>query len=164
MFIPAYEVLGLKNDIDFFNPQVENWNPACAQKEAEHLAEDSIILFPITDETYAAGSLSETGFSILQALSLDDRRDIIVYIAPDLKDELKWEDAKAKAENKLLPLAIDSLRNRALVIQHLKKLRFSNVYLADSLQEVLDLSIKLYNNQKELLPLQQKYNPHKKLK
>lgn len=162
MFIPAYEKLGMEDNIDFFNPQVEDWNPACAQKEAEHLAEDSIILFPITDETYAAGSLSETGFSILQALSLDDRRDVIVYIAPDLKEELKWEDARAKAENRMLPMAISSLRDRALVIQHLKKLRFSNVYLVDSLEEMLHLSIQLYKAQKELFPLQQKYNPHKK--
>lgn len=31
-----------------------------------HIAEDSVILFPVTNETYAAGSLSETGFSILR--------------------------------------------------------------------------------------------------
>lgn len=164
MFIPVYEEWGLKDGVDFFNPQVEDWNPACAQVEAEHLAEDSIILFPITDETYAAGSLSETGFSILQALGLDDRRDMVIYIAPDLQDDLKWEDAKAKAENQMIPQAMDSLRNRALVIQHLKKLRFSNVYLVDSLQEMLDLSVKLYENQKEIRPFQDMFNPHKKLK
>lgn len=162
MFIPAYENLGMKEDIDFFNPQVDNWDPSCAQKEAEHLSEDSIILFPITDETYATGSLSETGFSILQALSLDNRRDIVIYVASDLKEELKWEDARAKAENRMLPMAISSLRDRALVTQHLKKLQFSNVYLVDSLEEMLHLSITLYKTQKELFPLQQKYNPHRK--
>ena len=63
LFIPKYESIGLKDGVDFFNPQVKNWSPNCAVLEAQHLAEDSIILFPITHETYGLGSLSEIGFS-----------------------------------------------------------------------------------------------------
>ena len=51
--------------IPYFNPQVENWTPECTDIEAEHLANDGVILFPITDETTATGSLAETGFSIV---------------------------------------------------------------------------------------------------
>ena len=38
---------------------------------AEHLADDEIVLFPITKDTYAMGSLSEVGFSFLQAVKLN---------------------------------------------------------------------------------------------
>lgn len=34
--------------INFFNPQVNDWKPEDAIKEAKHLAEDTVILFPVT--------------------------------------------------------------------------------------------------------------------
>ena len=158
LFIPEYEAKGIR----YFNPQVENWDPSKAKEEAYHLANDPILLFPITNETYAAGSLSETGFSVLQALNLDNRRDIVLFIDPDLKVELTLEIARAKANNQMLPQAMDSIRNRALVIEHLKKLRFSNVYLVNSLEEMLQLSLELYHEQLHLILLQLQYNPHRK--
>jgi hypothetical protein len=154
LFIPKYLECELKDGIDFFNPQVENWNPALAEIEAEHLAEDSIICFPITSETYAFGSLAEIGFSILQSLKFDDRRDLIIMIDPILDPNLMKDEDKAK----------ESLRSRALVKQHLKKLRYNNLYLVDTLQEILDLSLLLYDNQKRILKYQNKFNPHKKTK
>ena len=63
-FIEKYKELG----IAFFNPQVEDWTPDCAVEEARHLAEDRIILFPVTSETYGIGSIAETGFCVLQAI------------------------------------------------------------------------------------------------
>src|SRR3989344_4170746 len=129
-FMVRYQELG----IDFFNPQVENWDPSCAEAEARHLAEDAIILFPVTDETYAFGSLSEVGFSILQEIRLDDRRDFVIMVDRDLHEALKSENPLAAKE---------SIRQRALVKQHLKKLRLPNVYLVDTLEEMLDVSIRL---------------------
>lgn len=128
-FIKKYTELG----ICFFNPQVEEWDPSCAETEADHLANDEIILFPVTQETYGTGSLSEVGFSILQAIKLDDRRDFVIMISPELLPELN--DPIAKKE---------SLRARALVRQHLKKLRLSNLYLVDSLEEMLEVSLQLH--------------------
>lgn len=75
-FMTRYTELG----IPYFNPQVEDWKPEDAVIEAEHLADDDVILFPVTSETYATGSLAETGFSILNAVRLDDRRDFIILI------------------------------------------------------------------------------------
>ena len=46
-FIEKYEELG----ISYFNPQVDNWTDQNAIVEARHLAEDKVILFPITNET-----------------------------------------------------------------------------------------------------------------
>jgi hypothetical protein len=119
--------------ITYFNPQIDNWTPECAEVEAEHLANDDIILFPITNETYATGSLAEVGFSILNAIRLDDRRDFVVMIDKNLVEELN--DPIARKE---------SLRARALVKQHLKKLRLPNLYLVDSLDDMLYVASQLW--------------------
>jgi len=142
-FMVKYKEFG----ISYFNPQVENWDPSCAEEEARHLADDAIILFPITSETYATGSLSEVGFSILNAIRLDDRRDFVIMIEMDLLEHLTDEVARK-----------ESLRARALVKQHLKKLRLSNVYLVDTLEEMLEVSLQLHEAAKLKVPLL-KFNP-----
>ncbi len=129
-FIKRYEEL----DIQYFNPQVDDWKPKDAEIEAEHLAEDAVILFPITGETYGTGSLSETGFSALQALRLNAHRDFVVMIERDLDPSL--DDAVARKE---------SIRARALVAKHLEKLDMANIYIVDSLEDMLALSIELYH-------------------
>lgn len=146
LFMRRYEELG----ISYFNPQVENWDSSCAEEEARHLAEDQIILFPVTDETYGLGSLSEVGFSILQAIKLDDRREFVVMIASDLAPHLN--DPLAGKE---------SFRSRALVKQHLKKLRLSNLYLVDTLEELLEVSLQVYKSVELREPLK-RFNPQNK--
>ncbi|MDD3301839.1 MAG: hypothetical protein PHR57_03670 [Patescibacteria group bacterium] len=145
-FIQKYEQCGVK----FFNPQVDDWTPECAIEEARHLAEDKIILFPITSETYGSGSLSEVGFSILNAIKLDDRRDFVIMIQMDLDEKLS--DPIARKE---------SLRARALVSEHLKKLRLDNLYVVNNLEEMLEVSLELYKAAEIVAPFQ-KFNPHKK--
>lgn len=125
-----------QDSIDYFNPLTEDWKPEDAIIEAEHLANDSIILFPITHETYGTGSLAETGFSILQAIRLEERRDFVIMISPTLAEELM-----VNAE-----LAKESLRARALVIQHLKKLNLSNVYFVNTLNEMFYVSLTLWKS------------------
>lgn len=144
LFIPRYE----EQNIEYFNPQVDDWDPSMAQIEAEHLAQDCIILFPITHETYGLGSLMETGFSLLNAIKLDDRRDFIVMIDQYLDDELMKDEKLAK----------ESLRGRALVLQHLKKLNFSNVYIVDSLADMLTVSVVLYQNAETVWDLRERFN------
>jgi len=123
-----------ERDIECFNPLVEDWKPEDAVIEAEHLANDSILLFPITKETYGVGSLSEVGFGILNAIKIDDRRDFIVMIESELDDELMKDKERAK----------ESLRARALVLEHLKKHNFSNVYLVDTFDEMANAARVLY--------------------
>jgi hypothetical protein len=147
-FIEAYT----REGIAFYNPQVADWKPECATEEARNLAEDEIILFPITNETYATGSLSEVGFSILQAIRLDDRRDFVVLVTPDLLPEL--DNPVARKE---------SLRARALVIEHLRKLRLKNLYLVDTLEEMLEVSVQLYKAAQIRAPYA-RLNPHEKIK
>ncbi len=119
-----------------------------AQVEARHLAEDEIILFPVTGETYGTGSLSEVGFSILQAIRLDDRRDFVVLIEPTL--DISLDNAVARKE---------SLRSRALVGEHLRKLRLTNLYVVDTLDQMLAVSLKLHEAAVLRAPLAM-FNPH----
>ncbi len=134
--------------INFFNPQVDDWKPEDAVIEAQHLANDQVVLFPITGETYGTGSLAETGFSILNAIKLEDRRDFVILIEQELDDSLK--DAVARKE---------SLRARALVKEHLKKLRLSNLYLVSTMEDMLEASVTLYRAAEMRAPLG-RYNPH----
>jgi hypothetical protein len=128
-FMKAYDERGFV----YYNPQVDNWEPWMAKEEAEHLAEDAIILFPVTSETYGLGSLAETGYSILQALRLDRRREFIAMIDDHLDDTLTDE-----------ALRKESMRGRKLITSHLAKINMSNVHVVMSLESMLELSIKLY--------------------
>lgn len=125
----AYQTEGIK----YFNPRKDDWQPEDAEIEADHLAEDKVILFPITSATYGLGSLSEVGFSVLQAIKLDDRRDFIILIDKHLDESLTDKD-----------LIKESLRSRALVRKHLEKLALDNLYVVETLEEMLDLSKELY--------------------
>lgn len=140
-FMTKYDELG----INYYNPVVENWIPEFAQVEAEHLVNDRVILFPITRETYSMGSLVETGYSILQAIRLDDRRQFVIMVEQGLEEDLMKNEIVAK----------ESLRARALVTQHLKKLKLSNVYIVDSLKKMLKISIELYEAEKKFAELRE---------
>lgn len=150
-FKEEYLKRGLVENVNFFDPQVPNWTPECAVVEAEHLANDRIILFPITAETYAEGSLAEVGFSILNAIKLDDRRDFVVMIEQKLTDALMQDKDRSKA----------SLRARALIREHLKKLRLDGLYVVDTLSGMLEVSLACYEAQKLMLPYKA-LNPHRR--
>ena len=142
-FMEAYQ----RQSIKFYNPQVADWRPELAAVEAHHLANDAVILFPVTGETYGSGSLAECGFSIVQAIRLDDRRDFVILIDRDLDPSLN--DTAARKE---------SLRARALVGQHLRKLNLPNVYVVDTLPQMLQLSVTLYRIAEVRFALQE-FNP-----
>ena len=133
-FIKRYDKLGIK----YYNPQVSDWKPEYSKIEAEHLAKDEVILFPITSETYGEGSLSEVGFSILNAIKINNMRSFVVYIDDNLDEKLKENIEQYKA----------SIRTRALVKQHLLQTKLSNVYIVNNLDDMLNISIKLYNIEK----------------
>jgi hypothetical protein len=129
--------------IEYFNPQVDDWDEAFADVEAEHMAEDAIILFPVTSETYATGSLAESGFSALNAIRLNVHRDFVIMIDRRLDESL--DDPLTRKE---------SLRARALVSKHLEKLDLANVYMVDSLETMLEVSIRLHRIAVERLMLE----------
>lgn len=129
-FVAAYREYGFR----YFNPQVEDWTPAHADIEAAHLRRDEIILFPVTDETFGNGSLAETGFSILQAIASSASRWVIVMIAPEPGAHLMDQPEAWK----------DNVRARRLVKAHLAANPLPNVFVVDSLDEMLFVSLELY--------------------
>ena len=126
-----YTALG----IPYFNPMVDNWDASCIPVEAHHLAHDPVILFPILDQSYGLGSLSEMGFGPLRAMRQNAYRSFVILVHPDVTPEL-WElDAgQAKA----------SKRARALVRGHLANLNESSITLVETLDDMLEISIKLH--------------------
>jgi len=128
-FIALYEYMGFS----YFNPWKEDWKPENAAEEAYHLSTDEVILFPITASTYGLGSLSEIGFSVLNAIQMNNKRDFVVFIDDCLDPTL--DD---------ISLRVESLRTRALVKEHLLQLEIDGLYIVDSLEEMKEVSIKLY--------------------
>jgi hypothetical protein len=130
-FIARFEALG----IPYFNPQVENWTPALAEVEAWHLANDALVLFSVTSETFAVGSLAEIGFSALSALRMNANRFVVLYIDPSVDEALVAQNPQA---------ARDSVRARKLVFAHLAAHPLPNVFVVQSLAQMLEASVRLF--------------------
>ncbi|RLC46675.1 MAG: hypothetical protein DRH57_05665, partial [Candidatus Cloacimonadota bacterium] len=95
----------------------------------------------------------EVGFGVLSAIKLDDRRDFVVMIDQTLDSSLMprdgWKDLEITPlekdiEQGLFERSKDSLRSRALVLQHLKMQNLPNVYLVDNLEDMLNVAVTLY--------------------
>jgi hypothetical protein len=125
--------------IEYFNPMVDDWNPGMVPLEAKHLAEDEVILFPILGWSYAEGSLSEMGFGPLKAMRQNMNRSFVFYVETTLHKRLADPD-RCKS----------SLRARELVLGHLAQAAAPNIYVVRSLDEMLDVSIRLFQTHKDL--------------
>jgi hypothetical protein len=128
-FMAKYEEL----KIPYFNPMVDDWHPGLVADEARHLAEDEIILFPVLGWSYAEGSLSELGFGPLRAMRQNKNRSFVYLIETELHERLT-DPERCKA----------SLRSRKLLLGHLAELDDKNIYLVNSLDEMLHTSLELY--------------------
>ena len=131
-FMAVYDARG----ISYFNPQVDNWTPEMADNEAQHLVEDDIILFPVIRETTGIGSLAETGFAMVQAAKAGTAR-YFVFLVDTECDPAKVTDPV---------LANESRRARALVRAHLRKNTHPNVFVCDTLDQMLSVSINLHKS------------------
>ena len=142
-FMDEYKQRGIR----WFNPQVENWTPECADIEARHLVHDEIVLFPVTGETYGTGSLSEVGFSLLQSVRMNATRYVIFMIEQTLSPEAMVNEVAAK----------ESIRARKLIAAHLKQNRHPNAFQVDNLNDMLSLSVELWSVVTKISDLQQRY-------
>jgi len=133
-FIKYYNNL----NIPFFNPQVPDgmWYPSMVEDENKHLVNDAIILFPVTNETTGIGSLAEIGFSILASIKRNPDRYFIILIDDNCIDS-------SATENQIK----ESIRTRALVKSKVKQFQLDNsgVYLVDTIDDMLALSLSLYD-------------------
>jgi hypothetical protein len=106
-----------------------------AWHNAESLAED--WLYDRVLWSYAEGSLSEMGFGPLKAMRQNFQRSFVFFIETELHERLT-DPERCKA----------SLRARKLVLGHLEEVAASNIYVVKSLDEMLDVSVKLYQTHK----------------
>lgn len=129
-FMAVYDARG----ISYFNPQVDDWTPEMANIEAQHLVEDDIILFPVTGETTGLGSLAETGFAMFQAAKAGTARYFVFLVDAECDPARVTDPALAK----------ESRRARALVRAHLRKNTHPNVFVCDTLEQMLEVSLHLH--------------------
>lgn len=146
-FMATYQERG----IEFFNPQVDDWKPELAEIEADHLVNDQIILFPVTNETYGMGSLAESGFSIMQAIRSNSNRFVVILIDKTVSESLQTADPV---------LSKESSRSRALTLAHLKKVNHPNVFFVETLDDMLAISIELHEIASRLNVIQSKCIKH----
>jgi hypothetical protein len=88
------------------------------------------LVFALTGETYGTGSLAEIGFAVAQVKGTD--RHLLAYVEASLAEALTDQVARKESE-----------RARRLVIAHMQELRLANVMLLDSVDAMLDESIRL---------------------
>jgi hypothetical protein len=130
-FMARYQSEG----IPYYNPMVADWDENFVSLEAYHLANDAILLFPILDQSYSVGALSEIGFGFLRETKHDLYRSSVILIHPQVTQELQDKDpAMAKA----------SKRARALVLDHVKSVNSDNILIVPTLDDMLDVSLKLH--------------------
>lgn len=127
-FINRYDYL----NIPYFNPSKDDWSPLDASNEANHLQSDDIILIPVLNTSYGFASLSEIGFAAIRAINED--KSLIVLIDDKVDSDL--------GSNELITL---SNNTRAIIKQHVIALseKYPQIILANSLNDLLDVSIKL---------------------
>lgn len=148
LFIPAYEAAGIR----YYNPQVPAgmWRPEMAAEEADHLTFDVVQCWPVTGETYGTGSLAEQGYSIASSLRAESPlpKFVLPLIELSLSDDLQEEAARQ-----------ESLRARKLAQAHLLQNASPNVFVMSSLEEMVEVSMRLYHAAATIVSLSKGYNP-----
>lgn len=142
-FIKKYDDLG----IDYFNPMVDNWSHELIANENHHLLNDPIVLFPVLKESLGFGSLGEIGFSIMTVLDQLKDRSLVVMIDNDCSPLRPSTDAEKRS----------SVNARKLVSSKLEKIQSPNLYVVNSLSEMLSLSIDLHKLHQIKIAINQKY-------
>lgn len=132
-FITKYKEKG----IDYFNPDAgDDWHAGMVVEENKHLNEDRIILFPVLAESLGTGSLGEIGFSILN-LMRNVEKGSNQYLVVMIDDEC-FDVRKTDAERK------NSTNNRKLVKSKLENVNHPNLYIVNTLKQMLKVSTELY--------------------
>lgn len=125
-----------ERSIAFFNPQLPPgaWTPGAVADENKHLAEDDIVLFPVTAESSGLGSLGEIGFSIRAALRANRFRQFIFLIEDTCTDPEATPEV-VKESNRMRALVKSKLADEAR--------DWHNIHLVDTLEEMLEMTLRL---------------------
>lgn len=119
LIIPTLDRRGLP----YFNPQKDSWNPADADPEAQHMAEDQVIVLPVSKDTEGHASLAETGWATLGALLRGQEVNIFIELSDDLMTA--------------------AIRSRKLVLSLARSIErdFPVFYMSESIDEAAQWSI-----------------------
>jgi hypothetical protein len=106
--------------------------------------------WPVLGSTYGTGSLAEQGYSIASSLRAPTPlpKFIIAMIEMELDDSLDDEVARK-----------ESIRARKLAATHLANNASPNVFVVESLDEMLEMSVTLYAAAKSLTEAVMATNP-----
>ena len=144
------ECLSNLEGVEYFDPLRHEalWVGEDMSKQTNtfHRAKDDVIVFPVTAKTYGFSSLAEIGFEVVHMLQAHDQqklRSLVVFIEQDADATLP--DPAARQE---------SLRIRKLVLERLLRLNLPNVYVVDSLEDMLDVTVRLCQAHVLTAPLQ----------
>lgn len=132
-FIKRLDELG----VSWYNPCRDDWDP---EEDSYQLKNDTIILMPVTDETYGTGTLSESAFGIVTTLAsiYQKKTKLVIYIAP----EVKYDENNPQLCDKTA--VKESNRARKIVTNHIKIFHdLPNVYFVHSLEKMLEVTEKL---------------------
>lgn len=121
--------------VPFFDPVVLEWTPECAEEEANNLANNLVLVFAITDETFGVASLAEVGMAVAQVAASNETRHLVVWIADQVCEKLASKEPER---------AKDSNRARVLALAHLHKLALPNVHIVSSVKELADKALEVY--------------------
>ena len=121
----------LSENVDAFNPVVENWTPECQAVEDYHKAHDNVNLFVITPETNAPYSLFEIGVEATK----NPNRTVVCFL--DNENGTVFEGQQAKAVKKI---KADLKAMKVSVYDNLDELsadlnRVAEVYLVKNVEE-----------------------------
>jgi hypothetical protein len=145
-FMSKYDKLG----IAYFNPMVDDWHPGLVDLENYYLRNAEIILFPVLKESLGTGSLAEIGFSInyvLRQITQGSSQFLVVIIDDDCIDERKTEEERKR-----------SVKDRALIKSKVKKMiSYPNIVLVESLDEMFEMSLELYELAKKAVKYNDRY-------
>lgn len=133
-FVTRYQA----ENITFFNPKKKGWSMDDAAIETRHMmVDDKVVLFAITNETVGFNPLAEIGFAALAIATSVTPRYLVVYTDPTVDAEKIGHEPSTKG----------SVKCRGLVKSHLTEAQRQfpkRIYIVDSLDEMLELSILLY--------------------
>ena len=85
----------LNDNIDAFNPIVEDWTPECQEIEDYHKANDDINLFVITPETKSTYSLFEIGVEATK----NSKRTVVCFL--DNENGAEYDNHEKKSIKKI---------------------------------------------------------------
>ncbi len=124
--------------VPYFNPQFFNreYTKEDAQNEAEHLAFDRVILFPVLAITDGIVSLAEIGQAEAEIMHSWNRH-LIIYIEPKVNDS--FFDIKPE-------LAKKSNQMRMLIREHLSHLKHPRIHVVESEEEMWEVTSQVLNS------------------